>query len=65
MTLLSSLLLLFNSVIPNREIAQLMMKNMVLLRAGTKILLLSSQLSWNPDSFLFWKQRLWLQFLDG
>lgn len=37
MTLLSSLILLLNSVIPNREIAQLTMKNMVLIRVRTKI----------------------------
>lgn len=37
MTLLSSLLLLLNSVIQNREIAQLAIKNMVLLRARKKI----------------------------
>lgn len=52
MTLLSSLLLLLNSVIPNREIAQLAIKNMVSLRARTKIWIPLSQLSWNPDSFL-------------
>ena len=53
MTLLSSLLLLLNSVIPSTEIAQLAIKNMLLPGAIAKIWLLLSQLSWNPDSLFF------------